>query len=403
MANIVDFSHSRAERLYRDGVLHEERGRFDEALRVFQQVVQLNPSHVEAHISLAFGYHRNEQYEEALHHARIAVSLKPSARAHFALGHALLSRRDTLAALDEFRACLTFDPDFADARYQIAFAYYLQGDYDVAITEFHRVALRNPDWETFFFMGECYRLTMRSAEAERTFRKALAIAGNWTQVELTRGQLDAALRLGEFPDGHIFTMKDRLYCDTGTIYLGTTRDDGVRIPPYLIHHFNYEDIARTLQRFRHLKKSQGWTWDTIWAVDDTSLPLAMAMASLFNLKVQAPNGARPLVVQAIGENVTTFQETVAEVKSVNSFCLLTCWAEEWHADITGVVTPLVGSVPWHRKNQKEGVPAETLVDSRPPDQIAHDILTTLKMLPAEPNLTAQLDYYHRHHRLRWDS
>lgn len=401
MANIVDFSHSRAERLYRNGVFHEERGNFEDALRAFQQVVQLNPSHMDAHISLAFGYHRNEQFDEALHHAKIAVSLNPSARAHFALGHALLARRDTLAALDEFRTCLALDPDFADARYQIAFAYYLQGDYEVAITEFHRVAQRNPDWETFFFMGECYRLTMRPAEAERVFRKALGVAGNWTQVELTRGQLDASLRLNEFPDGHIFTVKDRLYCDTGTVYLGTTRDDGVRIPPYLVHHFTYEDIARTLMRLHHLKRARGWTWDTIWAVDESSMPLAMAMAHLFSLKVQSPHGTHPLVIQAVGDSVATFQEAVAQAKGVNSFCLLTCWAEEWHADITGVVTPLLGSVPWFRKNQTDAL-ADSRKDSRPPEQIAQEILKAYHALTPEPNLTAQLDYYHRHHRLRWE-
>lgn len=225
------------------------------------------------------------------------------------------------------------------------------------------------------------------------------MAGNWTQVELTRGQLDASVRLNEFPDGHIFTMKDRLYCDNGTVYLGTSLDDGVRIPPYLVHHFSYDDVARTLSRLIHLREARGWTWDSVWSADDLSVPLAMAIANLFDLKFHASNGSRTLVVQAIGESVSVMQGAMEEAHGVNSFCLLTCWAEEWHADITGVITPLPGSVPWFRKGSSSGAGSN---DHRPPERIAQDILTRLDALLPEPNLTAQLDYYYRHQRLRWE-
>ncbi len=403
MSNIVDFTQSRAEKLYKEGIYHEEQGRYTDAVAAFEQVVQLNPSHVEAHLGLAYSYQRLEQTEDALHHARIAVSLKPSARAHFILGHALLTKREFAAALDELRACLDLDPDFAEARYQIAFSYYLQGDYNVAITEFHRVAQRQPDWETLFFLGESYRLTMRPTEAERTFRRALGVTTNWTQVELTRGQLESALRLHEFPAAHTFTMKDRLYCDNGTVYLGTSLDDGVRIPPYLVHHFSNDDIARTLSRLLHLKAAHEWHWDSVWAVDTVSMPLAVAMARLFSLPFQPASGDRALVVQALGEQVLPLQETVAQTKAVNSFCLLSCWTDEWLADITGLLTPLTGSLPWYRvTTSADGTMPSVAIDSRPPEEIATELLETLVALPAEPNLTAQLDYYHRHSRLRWE-
>jgi tetratricopeptide (TPR) repeat protein len=398
MAHIVDFSHSRAERIFRDGIRYEERGRFEEALRAFEQVVHLNPSHVEAHLRLAAVNHHSENYEEAVHHASVAVALKPSAEAHFALGHAQLALRDTLAALDQFRACLALDPDFAEARYQIAFAYYLQGDYEIAITEFHRAAHHTPDWETLFFMGECYRMTMRPAEAERAFRKALNVASSWTQVELTRGQLEAAARLAEFPDGHIFTMKDRLYCDVGTVYLGTTRDDGVHIPPYLVHHFTYEDVARTLARLTGLAEARGWRWDSVVPADDASMPLAIAIARLLRVPERAQEAERPLVVQAVGEALPVFREAAEAARGVNSFVLLTCWPDEWHADITGIITPLIGSVPWTRPP-----PANTPQRELSAEAIAQEILAQVRRLPAEANVTAQLDYYHRHRRLRWET
>lgn len=383
MARIVDFSQSRAERLYRKGALYEERGHLEEALGLYSEVVQLNPFHADAHLNLAFGCLRLEQYGDAIRHASIALALKPSARAYYILGKVHLAQHDSAAALEAFRACLALDAEYADARYRLALAYYLQGEYEVAITEFHRAAQRVPDWDTFFFLGESYRLTARPADAERAFRKALAVAGNREQTEAAQVQLDAALRLAEFPDGFSFAMKERLYCEAGVVYLGTTRDDGVHIPPYLIHHFTYADVACTLRRFRRLQQARGWGWDCVRPADESSIPLAMALARL--LDACAPDGERVLLALAIGNDHSHFQKATA---AQNSFCLLSCWGEAWYADFTGVVSALPGSIPWQRSGE-------------PPEAGAQEILEALTALPAEPNLTAQVDYYHRHARLRW--
>lgn len=412
MTQILDLAQSLADRFYQEGIYHEEAGALDEALVAFRRAVKTDGGHTRARLALAYHCRRLNRLTEAIAHCRAALAASPSAEAYFSLGHMFIGDQRYSDALRALQRCLEMDPGFDQARYQIAFVYYLQGDYEVAITEFHRAAQRETDWETLFFLGECYRMTRRPVEAEHTFRRALALAINWGQVELTRGQLRACQRLAEFPTEQPLTVKDRAYCDCGVVYLGTSLDDGVRIPPYLFYHFTYPDLARTLRRFLALVEARGWRWEAVVPVDIVSLPLALALARHFGVGTEPVRDAQSLVVQALGETVEGLQDTADRLGGARTFCLLTCWPEEWHPDIVGLMTPLVGSLPWYRARalarlqeggaaESGGFSEELWMDPRAPDAIATDILDALAALPDEPTLPEQVAYYQSHGQLRW--
>lgn len=414
MTRILDLGQAVADRFYQEGIRHEETGEVEEALRAFRRAVRADATHVDAHLALAYHCHRLNRFDEAVAHCEAALAVRPHAEAYFSLGHVLIARQQYEAALRALRHCLEIDPSYDPARYQIAFIYYLQGDYEVAITEFHRAAHHEPDWETLFFLGECYRMTRRPQEAEKVFRRALSMAINWGQVELTRGQLQACQRLAEFPPDQALSVKDRAYCDCGVVYLGTSLDDGVAIPPYVFYHFTYVDLARTLRRFLALQQAEGWTWDVVLPVDIVSLPLALALARTFGVGTEPLPGGRTLVVQALGETVEGLQDAAEGLDDAQTFCLLACWAEEWYPDVVGLMTPLVGALPWYRPGTRSRLqnglmtrpapadgPTTPWRDARPAEEIADDLLHALATLPDEPTLPAQLAYYRHHPNLRW--
>ncbi|MGH2542181.1 MAG: tetratricopeptide repeat protein [Ardenticatenaceae bacterium] len=414
MTHILDLTQSLADRFYHEGIGFEEMGRLDEAMHAFERAVQAKRTHAAARIALAYHCRRLDRIDKAVAHSKAAVVTEPGAEAYFTLGHMLTASHEYENALAALRRCLELDPSYEQARYQIAFVYYLKGEYDVAITEFHRAAQHEPDWETLFFLGECYRMTRRPAEAERIFRRALNMASSWGQVEITRGQLRACQRLTEFPPHVSLSIKDRAYSDCGIVYLGTRADDGLNIPPYLFFRYEYVDIAHTLYRFLALAEAQGWTWDAVMPVDIISLPLALALASSFGTGTEPLKEGKTLVVQALGETVEGLQDATERLNYASTFCLLACWPEEWRPDFVGVVTPLVGSLPWYRTStlshlrlalagdQNSRPPSrEIWQDPRPPEVIARDILTALANIADEPTLPAQLEYYQQHQRLRW--
>ncbi|MDQ4077849.1 MAG: tetratricopeptide repeat protein, partial [Chloroflexota bacterium] len=220
MTRILDLTQSLADRFYYEGVSYEELGEMDEAMRAFERAVQADRTHAPAHLALAYHCRRLDRIKQAVVHCRAAVAVQEDAEAYFTLGHMLSAAQELDDALAAFRRCLDLDPEYDQARYQVAFVYYLKGEYEVAITEFHRAAHHEPDWETLFFLGECYRMTRRPAEAERVFRRALSLTSSWGQVEITRCQLQACRRLAEFPTEQPLNIKDRTYCDCGVVYLG---------------------------------------------------------------------------------------------------------------------------------------------------------------------------------------
>lgn len=409
---LLSFDKQRAQRRYRAGVAHEERGEESAALAAFEEAVALDGENATARIALAYHYRRTDRLAEATDQARRAVMIQPTPDTWYALGHMLTLEGAFEEALEALREALALDSHYGRAYHQIAFVYYLQGEYEIGITAFHRARQRRPEWQTLFFLAECYRLTRRIPDAKRHFQEALVVAEQWAQSEITRGQLAACERMSEFDLDGDWGRKGQVYCDSGVIYLGSAKDDGIQIPAYPFYHFTYDDVARTLQRLVALHDHCGWQWQAVVSADTRSDPLALALSTLLNIGI-SPVGSHDLLhVQALGDMVGPLQRNV-ERWGGHSFCLLSCWAEEWMADITGLCTPLVGSLPWYVENtlsplqssqteqNDSPIPRLAWQDPRPAGTIANDILRTYHALAEEPSRQAQLDYYDRHPRFRW--
>lgn len=415
MTQILDFARCRAEKLYQQAVELEQEGDLDEALALLKQAVALDSSHADARVALSFHYRRIGQVDEALAHCQAAIRHAPSAEGYFSLGQALIDKSEHEAALTALRRALEYNPSLAPAQYKIAFVYYLRGDYDVAITEFHRAAQMDADWETYFFLGECYRLTRRCPEAERMFRRAMPLAASWGQVELTKAQLACVARLREFPQHAELSVKDRYYADSGTVYLGTGQDDGLQIHPYFFYHFSYTDIAITLKRLLTLIDAADWRFDAVAPVDIVSLPLALALAHRLGVATEPVPGGQTLLVQALGETVEALQDALDQAPGATTFCLAASWEEDWAPDLMGIHTPLPSSVPWYRLGALTGIEALAAglladrgratpieADPRPAETIATDILQAIDSTPDDPTLESQRVYYcEQHTKLRF--
>ena len=98
------------------GVIAQQRGAWDEAIKHLMRARALAPEHALAATHLAAALGSAERYDEALVHARNAVTLDPQlADAHYNLG-VLLRRTEQLSdAVDAFRKTIFVDPSNAPA------------------------------------------------------------------------------------------------------------------------------------------------------------------------------------------------------------------------------------------------------------------------------------------------
>ena len=408
---VIDFNQHRADRHYQQALAHEHDGELDAAVDAFEQAVALAPEHIDAQLALAAHYYRLGFLEDAIHHCQAVLTLEPDPTAYFYLGQSLINRGDYDAAIDALQQCLALDPTHALAHHELAYVYYRREDYDVAITEFHRAAQYEPSWETYFFLGECYRRTERLTEAQTVLQKALTIAETWGQIELTRAQMESIDRRMEFPDDTPLDVKARYYCENGIVYLGSDDDDGLSIPLYFLYNFGYTDVAVTLRRLISIADHLDMRFDAVVPADIVSLPLALTLARFWGVNTEPSKDGDTLLVQAIANESATLQDALERTPGATTFCLCAAWDDPWLPDIVGVSPLLGGTVPWyqHQSDNSEYTGDRTTMPapsdqfySIPIEQLVARILVALDTLPDEGSLTEHRNYYGTdHHRLRF--
>lgn len=417
-APILDFNQCRAERLYQEALRYEHDGNLDAAVAAFEQAVAMAPEYIDAQLALAAHYHRLGMLEEAIAHCKAVLQLQPEPAAYLYLGQALANCSEYDKAIAALRNCLTLDPTDAHAHHELAFVYYCQEQYDVAITEFHRAAQCEPRWETYFFLGECYRQTDYPDKAQAILRKALNHADTWGQIELTRAQMESVARRVEFSSEASLGIKERYYCESGIVYLGSNEDDGLTIPPYFFYDFGYTDIARTLRRLITVCDRLNVHFDAVVPADIVSLPLALTLAHHWQVGTEPASVGHTLVVQALAAESTSLQDALERTPGATTFCLCAAWDDPWLPDVVGVSPPLGGSIPWYQPKAHNGVASSVhLAGSTvaiqsglsqirpyeiPIEQIVAKIREALTTLPDEPTLEAHGEYYaSQHSRLRF--
>ena len=396
MTTILDFRQGVAQRLLREGRRYEAKGDLSAAADTYRRAVEMDPDFCPARLALADQYRKLGRFEEALEQCRIAVELMPDAHTHLQLAQLLMELGHFAEAESALLHVLRDEPENNVARFTLAFLYYRRRDYATAITEFYRVAQLDPNWATFFFLGDCYFSLERFDVAQRVWKTALLYATSSDEFDLTRNALQRVRRYLEFPQRDYADLKAHYYREDGVVYLGTAEDDGLHIPPYISHDFTFRDIAVTLRRLVALLEALGMTFDAVAPVDIVSLPLALALSQWWGTRTEPLPTDHVLLVQALGREAASLRMVAEEQMSVITFCLSVGWREPWLPDLIGVVAPLKSSVPWYAPDDPHA-DAQCQLDRA--DHLAQTLLQEMHTLPPDPNLDAQLAYYTEQHRL----
>lgn len=376
----------------------EQAGRLDEAMSEFKRAVHADPGMAEAHIALGFHYRRKNLLSKAAEEFRTATSLAPSYDAFFHLGHVLIDLGQPRQAIAALQQCLALAPDDSAVAYEVAYALYTAGDYAAALEYLQPLLAASPDdWELHYLAGTCELALDHYEQAQAALERAhrLLPAG-----EPDDGLLDAlqvAQRYREFPSLGPGDIKSRLYAEFGAVCLGTLGDDGVHLAAQARERLTYQDLGRMLQRFHALRLHWHWQLDAVVAVDDTSRPLAVALAHSLKAPLVEPDEApRPGLSLLVWATVT-MPQLIDVVTERVAGDYVTFVAAPTEAALRQVMPDLIGIVT----TQPVALPWDAPVRQPAPAAAAREILAAVKSLPADGTLTAQVRYYAAHHRLRF--
>lgn len=124
-----------ADQLFEYAVRCEGKpGGIDEAIHVYQQVIQMQPRWAEPHINLGCVYYQRGEMQNAYAAFCAALELEPdSIVAHFNLGCVLDEMGRAEETVEHLRRATELDPTHADAHFNLASAYEKQGRKQLAL------------------------------------------------------------------------------------------------------------------------------------------------------------------------------------------------------------------------------------------------------------------------------
>jgi protein O-GlcNAc transferase len=179
-----------------------DSGQLDEAIAACRQSITLNPNLPEAHNNLGNALRDRGQLDEAIAACRQAIALRPNyAEAHSNLGIALLDHGELNEAMVALRRAIALRPDYAEAHNNLGTALMEQGELDEAIAAFRHAIAVSPDRaDVHSNLGVALRDKGQLDEAMIAFRRAIAIRPSYAEAHNSlgnalkgKGRLDDAL------------------------------------------------------------------------------------------------------------------------------------------------------------------------------------------------------------------
>ena len=181
---------------------HHQAGRLPQASAIYQQILQVTPSHPDALHFSGLVAHQTGNNEIAIEFIRKALSFRPDdIDAHYNLGIVLQEQGRLDDAAVSYRRALTLDPDYADAHNNLGNVLKDQSKLDDAVASYRRALTFNPDYaDTHNNLGNIFQEQGRLDDAAVSYRRALTLDpdyadayNNLGNVLQEQGKLDEAV------------------------------------------------------------------------------------------------------------------------------------------------------------------------------------------------------------------
>ena len=157
------------------GIIHFDRGQFEQSLACYQQAIAAKPDYAEAYNNLGITLRKLGQFQEAVAAFNEAIRIVPDyAIAHLNLGDLLLDNDAIDEAVCHYEKAIAAVPEKAEAHFNLGIARNRLNDLSVARTCFEQAIACRPDYpDAIYNLGVVNGRLMRQSEAERCYRQVL--------------------------------------------------------------------------------------------------------------------------------------------------------------------------------------------------------------------------------------
>ena len=170
MANMASAYYNRAN-------AYEQRGRYDQAIRDYNEVIYLDPGYGPAYVNRANAYQGNGDYDQAIQAYDEIIRRSPNfVPAYYNRGNAYERKGELDQAIKDYDAVISLDPAYGPAYINRANAYQEKGPYDRAIEDYDRAIRLNPgNAHAYYSRGLAYRNKGDQGRALQEFNEAIRL------------------------------------------------------------------------------------------------------------------------------------------------------------------------------------------------------------------------------------
>lgn len=166
------------KKAYNKGYRALRKGDFQEAEKIFRELLGKDAHDVEARLGLSFALLKQRSLQGAYDNAARVLMQNPlSARAHALLGSAILGAGEFRLSVEEFRTALTLDQNEALAVAGLAMVDFYENRMPTALAGLRKAVSMDPDEPDFIFnLGQAAARSEKYKEAADAYERFLIIA-----------------------------------------------------------------------------------------------------------------------------------------------------------------------------------------------------------------------------------
>ncbi len=222
------------------GVIYQEKGLDDKAIRQYEKTLELDPNHANAYNNLANMYVDRGEMEKAEALYEKSKDLRvDNEQVHYNLATLLKKQGKFEKAIQELKMALQIDPNFQAAYNLLGVIYNDMGRKTEAMAYMEKSLELNPNYAIGYHnLGKMYYEFGDMTKAKQLYLKALEVNPNYSEAYYGLGQVD--FKIGNFEEAHnnfskaitLAPENPAIYNDIAIVYVSEKKLD------LAIEHFN---------------------------------------------------------------------------------------------------------------------------------------------------------------------
>nr|WP_279331591.1 MULTISPECIES: tetratricopeptide repeat protein [unclassified Desertifilum] len=190
-----------SQELLNRALSHHQAGELQQAQRIYQQILAIDPQCVEAIQLLGTVTHQLGDSQSAIAYLRQALTINPNyAEAHNNLGAALWQSEQSIKAIECYQSAIALKPDYLDAYNNLGIALRHHHQPQAAIEAYQKaIALQPNRADAYNNLGLAYRDLGEIESAIAQYQRAIQLNPNYADAHLNLAF--AYLLLGNFQQG----------------------------------------------------------------------------------------------------------------------------------------------------------------------------------------------------------